>query len=148
MDIIKTLKDKSDWVKEQTLLLHRRAPETRIASSLSDIEIFTVLYYGGILNYRPDNPFYEQRDRLIVSKGHGGISLYPILADLGFFNMSELEKFGLEESFLGVMPDTAVPGIETINGSLGHGLGVASGIAIGLKKKGLDCNVFVLILYL
>ncbi len=138
------LKRKVDWVWCQTLLLHRRAPETRLASSLSDIEIFVLLFYGGLMKYDPRDPFLPDRDRLIISKGHGAISLYPVLADTGFFEMAELDMISREESFLGVIPDTIIPGFETINGSLGHGLGVACGIALALKKKQMDNKVFVL----
>lgn len=145
MKSFKILKEKVQWVRRETLKLHKRAPETRIASSLSDIEIFVVLYYGGILSYDPLNIQWEGRDRLIVSKGHGAISLYPILADLNFFSKEELNKIGREDSFLGVIPDTAIPGFETIGGALGHGLGIACGIALGLKRKRLDKKVFVVV---
>jgi transketolase len=137
------LKDKSRWVWLETLKIHRRAPETRIASSLSAIDIFVSLYYGGILNIYPNDPYAPKRDRCIISKGHGSICMYPILADLGYFPLSELEKVCQTGSFLGGIPDPIIPGYETVNGSLGHGLGVATGMALGLKAKGSDSNVFV-----
>ena len=139
-----TLKEKVQWVRRETLKLHKCAPESRLASCLSDVEIFVVLYYSGILNYNPQNPQVENRDRFIISKGHGAISLYPILADLGFFDKEELSKIGSENSFLGVIPDTTVPGFETVNGALGHGPGVGCGVATALKSKGQDKKVFVL----
>jgi transketolase len=138
------MREKADWVWRETLALHGRAPETRLASSLSDIEIFVVLFYSGLMKFNPKNVFCEERDRLIISKGHGAISVYPILADIGFFGIDELKKIGQRDSFLGVIPDTMIPGFETINGSLGHGLGVACGVALALKKKGLNRRVFVL----
>lgn len=138
------LKEKALWVRKETINIHRLAPETRLASSLSDVEIFVALYYGGILKFDPKNIRWEERDRFIISKGHGAISLYPILADLGFFEKSELEKAGQAGSFLGGIPDTMIPGFETINGALGHGLGVACGVAIALKRKNSDSKVFVL----
>lgn len=144
MIIFKALKEKVQWVRRETLKLHKYAPESRLASCLSDIEIFVVLYYGGILSYDPQNLEFEHRDRFIISKGHGAVSLYPILADLNFFEKKELRKIGKEDSFLCAIPDTAVPGFETINGSLGHGLGVACGVSMALKIKNLDKNVFVL----
>lgn len=129
------------WVR--TLKIHRNAQETRIASSLSAIEIFVVLYYE-ILNIFPSFPLHKDRDRCIISKGHGSICLYPILADLGFFPESLLDnvcKFG---SNLGGIPDPVIPGYETLNGSLGHGIGVGAGIALGLKKnKQFNQNVYV-----
>jgi transketolase len=144
-DLFAFLKEKALWVKRETLKIHKVAPGTRVASSLSDVEIFTVLYYGKILKFDPGNTQWESRDRLIVSKGHGAISLYPILADLGFFNKEELKRVGKEGSFLGAIPDPIIPGFETVNGALGHGLGVACGISVALKKKKSDAKIFVVL---
>ncbi|OGG94822.1 MAG: transketolase [Candidatus Lambdaproteobacteria bacterium RIFOXYD2_FULL_50_16] len=142
---LEQLKAKAQWVWNQTLLLHKRAPETRVASSLSDVETFVCLYYGDLLQYDPKNPRWEGRDRFVISKGHGSISMYPILADCGFFPLEELERICTAGSFLGGIPDPIIPGYETINGSLGHGLGVASGMALGQKNKGDDRDVLVLV---
>ena len=138
------LRAKADWVRRETLKVHASAQETRIASSLSCVEIFTALYYGGLLRHRPHDPAWAGRDRLIVSKGHGAISLYPILADLGFFDKAELGRVCMAGGLLGGIPDPGVPGFETINGSLGHGLGVGAGMALALKRKGMENRVFVL----
>ena len=137
------LADKARWVWEETLRIHRRSPETRIASSLSPIEIFVVLYYGGFLRQHPTNPRWEGRDRCIISKGHGSLCMYPILADLGYYPMTELEKVCQEGSFLGGIPDPVIPGYETVNGSLGHGAGVGSGMALALKRRDKDQQVYV-----
>jgi transketolase len=139
------MKDKANWVWKQTLLIHKRAPETRIASSLSAVEILVSLYYGKILKNFPNDPLNEKRDRFIISKGHGSISMYPILADLGYFDLSELEMVCTPRSFLGAIPDPNIPGYETVNGSLGHGLGVACGISYALKTKKSKSQVFVLV---
>lgn len=137
------LAEKANWVWRETVAIHRRAPETRLASSLSSIEIFVALYYGDILKFNPTNPLEENRDRCVISKGHGSICMYPILADLGFFSSSELLKVCHTGGFLGGIPDPVIPGYETINGSLGHGLGVGTGMALGLKAKKSNSNVFV-----
>lgn len=142
--IITLLKDKARWVKKETFKIHKFAPETRLASSLSAVEIFTVLYYGKLVNFEPKNLNSESRDRFIISKGHGAISFYPVLADLGFFPKEILNNVCKEGCILGGIPDSVIPGFETINGSLGHGLGVACGIALALKKKGRKETVFVL----
>lgn len=139
------LKQKSSWVRKETLKIHKAAPETRIASSLSAVEILTVLYYGKIIRFNPKDIKWEKRDRFIVSKGHGAISFYPILADLGFFFRDELSKVCQVGSFLGGIPDCVIPGFETTNGSLGHGLGVGCGIALALKRKKRKETVFVLL---
>lgn len=138
-----TLQEKADWVRKETIRLHGLAPETRIASSLSAVELFVTLQYGGIMAFDPASPAWEQRDRLVISKGHGSVSYYPILADLGYFGPEQLETICREGSFLGGIPDTNIPGYETINGSLGYGIGVASGMALGLRAKGLASHVFV-----
>ncbi len=129
------LREKATWVRKETLKIHKIAPETRISSSLSPVEIFVVLYYGKILNYNAKNINWEGRDRFIISKGHGAISLYPILADLEYFDKKELNNVCREGTFLGGIPDSIIPGFETINGSLGHGPGVAGGIGFGTENE-------------
>lgn len=141
--VVERLNAKAHWVWKETLKIHRRSQETRVASSLSTIEIFVTLYYGGFLRFAPDNPLWEDRDRCIISKGHGSLCMYPILADLGYFPMQELERVCQEGSFLGGIPDPVIPGYETVNGSLGHGAGVGAAMALGLKCKGKDRMVYV-----
>lgn len=139
----KDLVAKANWVRRETLLLHKLAPETRVASSLSIVEMFTALYYGNLLDHDPAQPRWEGRDRLVISKGHGSLCMYPILADRGYFPKSELEKICQKGSFLGGIPDPVIPGYETVNGSLGHGAGVGSGMAVGLKRKKSNNMVYV-----
>jgi len=143
--LFKFLEHKARWVKKETLRIHKIAPETRLASSLSAVEIFTVLYYGKLISFNAKNTESKNRDRFIISKGHGAISFYPILADLGFFPKATLSRVCKEDCMLGGIPDSIIPGFETINGSLGHGLGVACGIALALKRKKRKEIVFVLI---
>jgi transketolase len=142
---IQFFKNKALWVRKETLKIHGTAQETRLASSLSPVEILVVLFYGGIIDFDPKNINWQERDRFIISKGHGSISFYPILADLGYFAMDELKRVCKEGSFLGGIPDPIIPGYETVNGSLGHGPGVACGMALALKRKGRSEKVFVLL---
>jgi len=137
------LRRKARWVWRETLRVHRHAPETRLASSLSAVEIFVALYYGGVLRFDAAQPRWQERDRCIISKGHGSICMYPILADLGFFAAAELSRVCQAGGILGGIPDPVIPGYETVNGSLGHGLGVATGMALGLKGRGSERSVFV-----
>src|SRR3990170_7765234 len=130
------LKSKAVWVRIETLKVHAHAQETRIASSLSCVEIFTALYYGGLLKFRPQDPAWTGRDRLIVSKGHGAISLYPILADLGFFEMAELGRVCMAGGLLGGIPDPVVPGFETVNGSPRPPRGAGGGRGPSLSREG------------
>jgi transketolase len=137
------LKERSQWVWRETLAIHRRAPETRLASSLSSIDIFVALYYGGVLRFDSAKPLAPERDRCVISKGHGSICMYPILANLGYFSVDELMKVCHAGGILGGIPDPIIPGYETINGSLGHGLGVATGMAFGIHRKEGNQSVFV-----
>lgn len=143
--LLEYIKQKAAWVRKKTLEIHKTAKGIRLASSLSCVEIISVLYYGKILSYDSKNIYWENRDRFISSKAHGSVSFYPVLADLGYFNIDQLGKVGKEKSILGDIPDCSVPGFETINGSLGNGLGVACGMAIALKKQKKEQNVFVLL---
>ena len=139
------LNGKSRWVRKETLNIHRITKEPRLASSLSCVEIFVVLCYGKIIKFNSSDVKWEKRDRFIISKSHGAISLYPILADLGYFDKKELTKVCKDGSLLGAIPDPNIPGFETINGSLGHGLGVACGMAMALRRKKRNEKVFVLV---
>ncbi len=98
------LREKAKWVWRETLAVHRRAPETRIASSLSAIEIFVALYYGGVLNIDPSDPRWDQRDRCVISKGHGSICMYPILADLGFFQPLNFRGYARRAEYWAAFP--------------------------------------------
>lgn len=123
--------------------MHDIAPEIRVASSLSPVELFVVLYYGKFIKINPKNPSDKNRTKCIISKGHGSLCMYPILADLGFFKKEELKLICSGRNFLGGIPDPIIPGYETINGSLGHGLGVASGIALANKLKNNKRNTYI-----
>jgi transketolase len=113
-------------------------------SAHSTLEVLWVLY-DRILHYDASNPRSERRDRFILSKGHGPIALYAILALKGFFPKSELEKFMKWDGILGGHPDrNLVPGVEASTGSLGHGFPMAIGVALGLKAKKLPSRVYVL----
>ncbi len=138
------LRSKAAWVRKKVIELHGRSPETRIASSLSPVELLVSLFYGELLAYDAGDPMWEGRDRFIISKGHGGVGMYPILSDLGFLGPEELEGISSPGSRLASIPDCSVPGIETINGSLGLGLGMATGMALGLRGKKSTRNAVVL----
>lgn len=132
MDIIQ-LKEKAKEIRKRTFEMVINAGKGHLGGSLSCVEILVYLYYGGVLKFDPKHPKRDERDIFIMSKGHANNSLYVILADLGFFPASELANFLKDGSMLGQHCDTQVPGIEIITGSLGHGLGIISGIALGYK---------------
>jgi transketolase len=115
-----------------------------IGSSLSLIEIMRVLY-DDILRYRADTPDWEERDRCILSKGHGCIAQYVMLAEKGFFPHEVLDTFCRRDSILGGHPEAGkIPGIEASTGALGHGLPIGVGRAMGLRIKQSDACVFVI----
>jgi len=113
---------------------------------MSCTDILTALYYGGILRFDAARPDWQERDRFVLSKGHGCMPLYVILADNGFFPQQLLETFVKPGSILGCHADsTMVPGVEVTAGSLGLGLAVAVGMAVAAKHDNRDHRVFVLI---
>lgn len=113
-----------------------------IGSSLSPIEIVRVLF-DDVMRYRPDEPAWPERDRFILSKGHGCLALYVMLADKGFIPESELVTFCRRESILGGHPEAGkVPGVEASTGALGHGLPIAVGMALAGRMRRMDYRVF------
>lgn len=144
-DSISFLKEKAKEIRRETFEMVVNAGKGHLGGSLSIVEILIALYYGGVLRFNPQNPKWEDRDIFILSKGHASNSLYVILADLGFFSKAELTNFCQNGSILGQHCDINVPGIEFNTGSLGHGLGIGSGIALGNKIDGKNNLVFVIL---
>jgi transketolase len=114
-----------------------------VGSSLSPLEIMRVLY-DDVLRFHADDPAWEGRDRCILSKGHGCIAQYVMLAEKGFFPHEVLDTFCRRDSILGGHPEAGkVPGVEASTGALGHGLPIGVGRAMGLRIKGSDARVYV-----
>lgn len=119
-----------------------KARSVHIASSLSPIDILVSLYFK-IMKGIPDD---EERDKLIFSKGHGGLGLYCVLAERGLISVNNLEKYGGDGTTLAVHPVRgSVSGIEATTGSLGHGLGMGLGMALAQKRDGRTGRTFVLL---
>ena len=134
-----------DIARIQRLMSLATGDEKHGSSSLSTLDVLWVLY-DRILRFDPENPRWENRDRFVLSKGHGCVSYYAILADKGFFPTSTLKTFMQYDSNLGAHPDrNQVPGVEASTGSLGHGLPMAVGMAIALRIMKSDRRVFALI---
>jgi transketolase len=104
-------------------------------------DLLAVLY-GRILRMDPDRPAWADRDRFILSKGHGCAALYAVLAECGFFPTAELETFYQNGTRLAGHTMHHVPGVELSAGSLGHGLPVATGMALAAKRDGHSHRVF------
>lgn len=115
-----------------------------IGSAMSLVEILRVLY-DSYIKYDSKNPDYEGRDRLILSKGHGCLSLYAILADKKFFEEKILSTYGNFDSLLGGHPEKKIPGVEACTGSLGHGLPIGTGLAMAFKIKKKNNKVIVIV---
>lgn len=139
------LKAKAAWTRRNVLEMSAKAKSGHVSSAFSQTELLVALYQGGVLRVDPHRPKWEGRDRFILSKGQGGIGLYPILADMGFFPVSDLDNFAGRGSHLGVHAEWSVPGIEVLSGSLGHGLPIATGIAQVALQEGADWLVVCLL---
>jgi transketolase len=136
--------DRSKKLRRYVIDAMRGGGRGHLGSSMSMIEVLRVLY-DSVLNIDPIDPQASDRDRFILSKGHGCLALYAILADRGFFEVSELESFCRPTSRLGGHPERGkVPGVEASTGALGHGVPIGVGIAIGLRLKKSKSRVFVL----
>jgi transketolase len=114
-----------------------------VGSAFSLVEILRVLY-DDVLKYDAKNPRWAQRDRFILSKGHGCLALYVLLAEKGFFPEAELWKFCKTDGILGGHPEYGkVPGVEASTGSLGHGLPIGVGFALNARYEKAGYRTFV-----
>lgn len=137
---------------ERAKYLRRLALEAMIGGgrghlgpAMSLVEILRVLY-DDILDFRAHEPSWSGRDRCILSKGHGCLALYAILADKGFFPHSALATFCAHDSILGGHPEKGVtPGVEATTGALGHGLSIGLGMALAARMRGQKHRVFVIL---
>ena len=131
--------------RKEILKMALKAGGAHIAPAFSIVEILVVLYSGNVLKYNPNEPKWIERDRLILSKGHGCAALYTILAGTGFFDKTLLATFCQQGSILGGHPNMLhIPGVESSTGSLGHGLAYGIGQAMAAKMDNLNYNIFVI----
>lgn len=143
--------EKSLPTKDELISLRRKAVEmaykaggAHLGATFSCAEIISVLYKN-ILNYKIGNPDYPQRDRLILSKGHGCIAVYFHLAKLGYFPEDELDLYCSPSGILPGHTTITVPGVEASTGSLGHGLSIGVGMAYGGKLDRKNWKVYVVL---
>jgi transketolase len=114
-----------------------------VGSAMSLVEILRVLY-DEVLNVRPEQPDWPDRDRLLLSKGHGCLALYALLADHGFISREELLVQCKAGALLGGHPSRKIPGVEASTGALGHGLSLGVGMALAARMRGRPSRVFVI----
>jgi len=131
-------------VRQRLVQMIYEAKGGHIGGSLSSVEILVSLFFHA-MRYDPRQPDSQERDRFILSKGHSVEGYYCVLAKAGFFPEEELSSYGKFGSFLYGHPTCKVPGVDVPSGSLGHGLGVACGMALAGKRDGASLRVFVLI---
>jgi transketolase len=139
------LEDRARFVRLETLRLTRIAGAGHYSSTFSAAELFAALYYAH-LRIDPAEPAWPERDRFILSKGHAAIGLYPVLADLGFFEMALLDDYTRLGSPFGDHPDMKrIKGVDFSSGSLGHGLSVGVGMALAGRIQGLGYRVYCML---
>lgn len=139
------LDEKSVLLRKMIIDCIKPTRRGHIGPAMSLVEIIRVLY-DSFLNVSPRNPLKEDRDIFILSKGHGCLALYAVLAEKNFFPKTELLKTCQFDSILGGHPENGkVPGVEASTGSLGHGLPIGVGMAMGAKIKNKKNKIVVLL---
>lgn len=142
---IPELKNKANLVRRTILNIIFKSQSSHIGSAFSIVDILTVLYFE-IMNIDPKNPKKKNRDHFILSKGHACTALYSTLAHRGFFELVKLDEYGTNGTKIaGHVSMGSLPGIEATAGSLGHGLPIGVGMALAMKRDGLNSRVFVLV---
>jgi len=143
-ELIRFLEAKAAEVRESIIKVTSAAGSGHVGGGLSMTDILVALYYH-VLKYDPHNPKWPERDRFILSKGHGAIALCPVLADVGYFPVEKLDTFNQLDSPFGMHPDlNKIPGVEMSTGSLGHGLSVAVGVALSARVDNARHRIFCL----
>lgn len=141
----RALDERSRALRREIVGMLAAARRGHVGSAFSLVEILRVLY-DGVLRYDPRRPRWADRDRCILSKGHGCLALYAVLADKGYFDRAELAKFCRSDGILGGHPEFGkVPGVEASTGSLGHGLSIGIGFALNARYEGAFHRTFVII---
>jgi transketolase len=143
--------DRSEQARIAKRLRHEIVRSTTAAgsghpsTSLSMVEVVTVLYFGGVLRYEPLQPHHPERDRFILSKGHGAPGLYAVLAEAGYFPVEDLMTLRKMGSPLEGHPNMRrLAGVEASTGSLGQGLSMGIGHALAARLDGSDYRTYVM----
>ncbi len=132
-------------IRTHALHMTHRANASHVGTCLSAADVLAVLY-GGILRVDSARPDWADRDRFILSKGHGAAAVYAVLAESGFFPKEWLETYCQDGGKLpGHITSHGIPGVEVSTGSLGHGLPIGCGIALAGKRDGHPYRIFVLL---
>ena len=138
----KKLMIQASEIREKTVELIYHGGGGHIGGDLSETDVMVVLFDK--MKHDPKNPKWEGRDYFILSKGHSAETYYSLLNRYGYIGQKEMDEFGSFGALLGGHPNKKVNGVEANTGSLGHGLGFATGIAIALKKNEKNNHVYVI----
>jgi transketolase len=137
-----TLEDRARRIRRNALRMGEVQGQGYIAQALGVADVLAVSYFHA-LNYRPEEPYWEGRDRFLLSIGHYAIALYAVLIEAGIIPQDELETYGTDDSRLPMSGMASyTPGMEISGGSLGIGLGIAVGMGLGLKRKSSKSFVY------
>jgi len=144
-ELEKFLSKEAAYIRKKVLELTKIAGGGHLGGGLSMVDMTVVLYHH-VMNIDPKKPDWPDRDRFILSKGHGAIALDPVLARVGYFPEEDLNTFNQLDSPFGMHTNAkSTPGIEHSTGSLGHGLSVGVGMALGARLENADWRVFCLV---
>lgn len=140
-----------DQLREEALKIRRNSWRAlhaagigHVGGALSAADLLAALYFH-FLRLRPEEPGWADRDRFVLSKGHGNAALAAVLAQAGFFDDSRLDEFYAYESLLGMHPDIKCEGVEMSTGGLGHGLSIGIGMALGARLQKKNFRTIVMI---
>lgn len=141
-ELLRRLAERAQFVRLETVRLVAIAGSGHYTSTFSAAELFAVLYYH-VLRIDPQRPGWADRDRFVIGKGHAAVGLYPVMADLGYFPASELDRYTRIGNAFADHPDmTTIPGVDFSSGSLGHALSVCTGMALSARLDGRDFRTF------
>jgi len=135
---------RSTELRQQIVRTLAAGQRGHVGAAFSLVEMLRVLY-DDVLKYDPANPKWPDRDRFVLSKGHGCLALYVLLADKGFIPEDDLWKFCKAEGLLGGHPEHHIPGVEASTGSLGHGMSIALGFALNARLTKSKVRTFVVV---
>jgi transketolase len=139
-----SISERAYRIRRNALRMGEAQGEGYIAQALDIADVLAAAYFHA-MRYRSEDPAWEGRDRFLLSNGHYAIALYAALIEAGIVPEAELENYGFDDSRLPMAGIAAyTPGMEMSGGSLGLGLGIAVGRALGLKRKGSDAHVYTL----
>jgi len=145
MERTEELRRISTLARQDVVQMIYEAHAGHVGGSLSIMDILTALYYG-VMNVDPRNPQWEDRDRLVLSKGHAAPALYVTLMNKGYFSREHLGTLRKMGSILQGHPDMRkTPGLDFTSGSLGNGLGLGNGMALAARLSGKDYHTYVIL---